>query len=192
MTFEIPVTEDGKLYFHFDGSQVEDTVIYRNNEVYVSGRLNAQCIYLGDLKKGDHITVSMRLKQDDLMSGVVRVTLASLDEDAMKDLYGKMQEQAFQLEEADSSTLKGTVSMNEDGLVFFSIPYDKGWKVLVDGKETEVNSLGKAFLCVDVSEGKHEIKLEYCPEGFKEGIILTALGWLIFASICLRKRKKSV
>lgn len=192
MTFEIPVTEDGKLYFHFDGSQVEDTVIYRNNEVYVSGRLNAQCIYLGDLKKGDHITVSMRLKQDDLMSGVVRVTLASLDEDAMKDLYGKMQEQAFQLEEADSSTLKGTVSMNEDGLVFFSIPYDKGWKVLVDGKETEVNSLGKAFLCVDVSEGKHEIELEYCPEGFKEGIILTALGWLIFASICLRKRKKSV
>ena len=55
MVFEIPVTEDGKLYFHFDGSQVEDKAIYRNNEIYISGRLNAKCIYLGDLKKGDHI-----------------------------------------------------------------------------------------------------------------------------------------
>ena len=191
MVFEIPVTEDGKLYFHFDGSQVEDTAIYRNNEIYISGRLNAQCIYLGDLKKGDHITVNMKLKEDDLMSGVVRVTLASLDEDAMKDLYGKMQEQAFHLRESSSGMLKGSVNMSEAGPVFFSIPYDKGWKVLVDGKETDAKSIGNAFLCVDVSGGKHEIELKYCPEGFKEGIILTALGWILFTVICIRKRKKS-
>lgn len=68
------------------------------------------------------------------MSGVVRVTLASLDENAMKDLYGKMQEQAFHLRESSSGMLKGSVNMSEAGPVFFSIPYDKGWKVLVDGK----------------------------------------------------------
>jgi len=102
-----------------------------------------------------------------------------------------MQEQAFHLREASSSMLKGSVNMSEAGPVFFSIPYDKGWKVLVDGKEADAKSIGNAFLCVDVSGGKHEIELKYCPEGFKEGIILTALGWIVFTVISIRKRKKS-
>ena len=84
MVFTIKSSKVRELYVHFDGSQVEHTVIEKNGEEILNGRLDSQIIYLGRQNKGDTIKIRMQLKQDDVMSGVVRLTAAELDEDVMK------------------------------------------------------------------------------------------------------------
>lgn len=192
MVFTIEAEETREMYLHFDGSQVENTVIEINGEQSLAGRLNAQILYLGKLKKGDKVTIKLQLKQDDVMSGVVRMTAAYLDEAVMSDVYGAMQDQAFQLKKESGSIIEGTVHMKEDGTVFFSIPYDKGWKAYVDGKEVKTKAIGKAFLGIETEEGDHEIKLEYLSPGFKEGAVLSIVGFVIFLSVCFYFRKKKI
>lgn len=70
----------------------------------------------------------------------------------------------------------------EDQMLFFSIPYDKGWTVKIDGKKVKTKALGKAFLTVKVPEGKHKVSLTYVSSGFKEGAILSVVGFVIFYS----------
>ena len=45
----------------------------------MTGRLDSQIIYLGNVQKGDEIRIKMQLKQDNEMSGVVRLTAAERD-----------------------------------------------------------------------------------------------------------------
>ena len=195
MVFTIRSTKTRRLYIHFDGSQVENTVIEKNGEQVLTGRLDSQIIYLGNVQKGDEICIKMQLKQDNEMSGVVRLTAAELDEEVMEELAQRMQENAWKLTSAKGNHLSGTIHAQEDQMLFFSIPYDKGWTVKIDGKKVKTKALGKAFLTVKVPEGKHKVSLTYVSSGFKEGAILSVAGFVIFILIILfsqRKKKAAV
>ena len=117
------------------------------------------------------------------MSGVVRLTAAELDEEVMEELAQRMQENAWKLTSAKGNHLSGTIHAQEDQMLFFSIPYDKGWTVKIDGKKVKTKALGKAFLTVKVPEGKHKVSLTYVSSGFKEGAILSVAGFVIFILI---------
>ena len=193
MVFTIRSTKTRRLYIHFDGSQVENTVIEKNGEQVLTGRLDSQIIYLGNVQKGDEIRIKMQLKQDNGMSGVVRLTAAELDEEVMEELAQRMQENAWKLTSAKGNHLSGTIHAQEDQMLFFSIPYDKGWTVKIDGKKVKTKALGKAFLTVKVPEGKHKVSLTYVSVGFKEGAILSIAGFVVFILIMafFRRKKKA-
>lgn len=90
---------------------------------------------------------------------------------------------------------RGTLNAAEDSIIYTSIPYDKGWKVTVDGKEVSENDIvavGDALLGVRVSAGNHSVKFKYTPRGIVIGLgisVVTALI-LVAVAILLKKRKK--
>lgn len=190
MVFTIKSSEARELYIHFDGSQVENTVIEKNGEEILNGRLDSQIIYLGRQNKGDTIKIRLQLKQDDVMSGVVRLTAAELDEDVMRELAQNMQESAWKLSNASGNYLNGTISADEEKTLFFSIPYDKGWTVKIDGQKVKTKALGKAFLTVKIPKGKHKVELSYISPGFKQGAVLSIIGFIIYILITVLSQKK--
>ena len=76
--------------------------------------------------------------------------------------------------------------------MFFSIPYDKGFKAYVDGVETKVERIVPGFMAVDVPEGEHIIRLYWRPYGFGLGIGVSIVGIavmvIIFAFVSQRKK----
>lgn len=192
--FTVKAQETGDIYLHFDCSQAENTVIEKNGEEIMAGRLNGQILNLGKMKKGEEAKIKIQLEPEANDAGVVRMTVADLDETAMSDLYGMMEEQSFQMTKFESSEVEGTITKKESGIVFFSIPYDKGWRAFVDGKEVQTTAIGNAFLGVSADGGKHEITLRYRSAGFAEGAVLTGVGFGIFfllAGLEFRKKKIS-
>lgn len=92
-----------------------------------------------------------------------------------------------------SDSLEGYVNKAEDGLVLFSIPYDEGWTVLVDGEEVEKVVLADGLLAIDMTEGFHNVSLSYVSPGFREGLFLTLAGIFFFIVISVYfHRKKAV
>ena len=65
--------------------------------------------------------------------------------------------------------IRGTIDADQDGTLLFSLPYDTGWKVKVDGKTVETYAVGRSLLGIDLTEGSHEIALDYTAPGLWEG-----------------------
>ncbi|MCR5277950.1 MAG: YfhO family protein [Lachnospiraceae bacterium] len=74
---------------------------------------------------------------------------------------------------------KATADMAKDNLVFFSVPYEKGFTAYVDGTETKIYKVDAGFMGVVVPMGSHSIEFKYVPTGLKEGAILSAIGLLL-------------
>ena len=89
-------------------------MIEKNGEQGLTGRLDSQIIYLGNVQKGDEIRIKMQLKQDNEMSGVVRLTAAELDEEVMEELAQRMQENAWKLTSAIGNYLSSSIHAHED------------------------------------------------------------------------------
>ncbi|MDY3918769.1 MAG: YfhO family protein [Candidatus Limivivens sp.] len=91
-------------------------------------------------------------------------------------------------------TLVGTARASEDGYLLFTIPYEKGWTVFVDGEEQETLRGNIGFTAVKIEKGNHELRLTYQVPYLKEGICFSAVFWLLylvyFGFNGLRVRKK--
>ena len=71
-------------------------------------------------------------------------------------------------------SVEGTIVADAPGVMYTSIPYDKGWSVKVDGNSVTARPLFDTFLGVDLSAGAHTVSLSYEPEGLRTGAIITA------------------
>lgn len=189
VTFVFDIDEGMDLYLHFDAGMLENTEVFVNGHSQDSGRLNSQVLSIGHLSAGDTVTVEMQLKEGEEGSGMITMRAASLNQEHYRKLIDRMKENRFQLDSYSSTNIKGTVRAKEDGLIFFSIPYDKGWTITIDGKKAKSKSILEGFLAVNVKEGDHQIELSYLPPGFSVGWKLSIVGWLVFLVI-LQQRKK--
>lgn len=86
--------------------------------------------------------------------------------------------------------LMGTISASKDKFLCFSIPYDKGWSVYVDGKKAELVRANIGFMGVELSAGDHNIELKYWPSGLTAGIVLSCAGGTGLITLAFFERKK--
>lgn len=77
--------------------------------------------------------------------------------------------------------ITGTVHAEADGYGLFMIPYEKGWSLTIDGKETELLRGDIGFLACRIPEGDHSLELKFEAPGLKAGAVGSAVFWVLFA-----------
>lgn len=102
----------------------------------------------------------------------------------------------WEIEEFKDGYVRARINVSEDrDVLFLSIPYDKGWELLVDGSRQDlIGLLDGSFLGAKLSPGTHELILCYTPRGRMAGIILFVCGlvlWGILFGMDSRMRKEN-
>ncbi|MBL1225528.1 YfhO family protein, partial [Enterococcus sp. BWR-S5] len=95
--------------------------------------------------------------------------------------------------EVSGRKAKATMTVTKDDpILFTTIPYDKGWKVYVDGKKAEITPFRDAFLSVQLEEGTHEIEFVFLPQGLLLGSGISGISLLVFGGyLFILKRRKN-
>ncbi|MBF2595465.1 YfhO family protein, partial [Listeria welshimeri] len=93
----------------------------------------------------------------------------------------------------DTNKVSAKVNATEDGVLVTTIPYTKGWKVKVDGKEVETEKVNTGFIGLPLNKGEHTIEMNYETPMLKAGMLASGVGVIIFAGITIlyvrRKRE---
>ena len=96
-----------------------------------------------------------------------------LDTEGYDEMIKKLSDEQLEVTSYDATSLNGTVTAKEAGLLFLTIPYSEGWSAWVDGNKTEITPVNDALMAIKLDAGKHDIRIEYIPEGFKPGACIT-------------------
>jgi hypothetical protein len=92
--------------------------------------------------------------------------------------------------------LKYTSKNSKDGLAVFSeMYYGKGWKALIDGKETSIMRADYALRAIVVPAGKHTIEFKFDPQVVKTGSMITLVSsigmlFLLVGGIYFERKKQ--
>lgn len=78
------------------------------------------------------------------------------------------------------SEITGRIQAAGDGYVLFMIPYEDGWSLIVDGKETTLLRGNLGFAACQVEKGNHEIVLSFRAPGLRMGAVLSIVFWCIY------------
>ncbi len=185
----VTIHENMDLYVDISGGDVKQVRFYVDGQLLGTDRYQGQAFHVGYVTEGQQITFEF-IFNDGSDSGVITIHAAEFQNDVWGAVYSKLQEHGMDVEEYRDNYLKGTITVEENQAVFFSIPYDEGWKVLVDGEEVETDTVFDAFLAIDIPAGEHTIELKYTSEGFYLGMVLTIVSlFVLFVFLGLRKRR---
>ena len=98
--------------------------------------------------------------------------------------------------EFTTSGFRAVSDNDKENLVFFSVPYDKGFTATVDGKEVPIEKVDGGLMAIPVPAGEHSIEFTYYPAGLKICLIISAvMAALILVSTIwknVRSRKTNV
>lgn len=84
------------------------------------------------------------------------------------------------------------ISLNEDKLVLFSIPYDSGWTAQVNGTQVDIEKVDNGLMAIKCSKGENIIHFNYSTPGLKLSFYLTIIGAILYITylICFIITKK--
>ena len=155
----------------------KDHVYYNENKIFT---------YAVPLKDGeDNISVTFGKGKYRLRH--VQAYLGSLPERSELLYQSEIQVDKKQTED---NVIQGTIRVKKDGWFITSIPYDKHFKIYIDGKETEIKKVNTAFLGGKIESGNHEVKIIYHAPGTTTGKILSLIGIAGFLLVLVREKRK--
>ncbi len=187
-TIEYKVSETGSYYGIFRMPKGETVTITINDRVIEDSNIYTHISALGRCEKGETIKVEIPVVATD--AGRLGYYVFKLEDEVFDRGFDKLSKTHMMLEEKTSRSFKGTIKTEEKGLFFISVLYDEGFKAYVDGKEAEVIPVAGTFCALELESGEHEIEFVFTPQGMYVGLIVSAVGVVLFAVAVLINRKR--
>src|SRR5262249_34178193 len=72
-------------------------------------------------------------------------------------------------------------------VVATSLPLWTGWKATIDGRAAPILRFNLAFVGLWVPPGRHAVVLDYLPDGFLWGAVVSAVTLLVIVALLLRR-----
>lgn len=204
MTYKITMPNTTELFFYLPSNYPREFEMSLRNgidgEGVSFGKFNSNdtsCIAsFGIQEEGAELYLDMAYKSERFYVKTNHQSFYRIDWEVFEDVMARLGQDQYQITEYTESSFKGTFTASrEHELVMTTLPYDKGWRILVDGQEVEtVKALGSVIsFYIDGEAGEtHNVEMVYRPNTLSIGVSVSLISaaLLILLIVFERKMKK--
>lgn len=196
------------LYMYLNTHGNRDFKVYVNGvevEVNVPLDCSASITPVGKLANGEQYEIVIYSEDGQVICDLSQSWLYTLNLADFQKIITRLQNNQLNIDPVSSEDrIEGTITISEEyPILFTSIPYDKNWRIYVDGQRVQpcmIEASGNtgsidtpvldAVVAAEVSPGEHEIVIEYRSTELMIGVAVSLAGLIVFgAIICGEKRK---
>lgn len=193
----INVASDGPVYIYFPTTFERACNLWYYNETdfqgyklqnngnepamdYAGGYFegeNYRIVNLGEYTQSSTIRLRITLDREAFWTEELFYTI---DYAAFEEAVNTIKQNELEVTEYTDRSLKGNIQISGSNKVLLTtIPYEEGWKITVDGKETEAVCAIDSLIAIRLDEGKHKIIMTFMPNYFIVSIVISIIGLLI-------------
>lgn len=190
--YTFKVKEKKGLYFYFNAPDLQSAELFVNDfsrETYFTNT-NWNVVYAGKYEPGENVTVRLDCLGDSLQ--ITDALFYYENMEALRSWHQSADAGNVEIVKNTSSHLTGTAVIPEgkENLVF-SIPYEKGWRIKIDGELMEQREVLGALMAVKLAPGTHIIDMRYIPEGFFPTIWVSLSSFAVLMFFIINDKIKS-
>ncbi|MFN8356549.1 MAG: YfhO family protein [Spirosomataceae bacterium] len=175
-----------------------DTKVFKNRNYIPFGFTYDRWMERSDFDKlsGDDKQISMLQAvvldstQNDLKRLLRQLTIAEYDTnktvsyyDVIADLASQQRKDTLSILSFSQNQLLGSITTNSPQLLFFSFPFDAGWKAQLDGIPVTLQKVQIGLTGLFLPPGKHTVLLSYEPPYQKAGSWVSLVAFLMYGGL---------
>ncbi len=189
LKFNYYLPEDGLVLTYLKVGGNEGDGHFKINDEKI-GTFNDKCSFIHNLGYRTKDTKVSLCGDFSGSSSTIRAYCYMLNEEVFEEGLEILRSNVMDTTKATDTVLEGTINSSKSGLIYTSIPYEKGWHAVVDGKEVEIVPIANGVCSVPITSGEHTVKFYYIPDGFILGVVGFTVALIIFAVMCILTGKK--
>ena len=85
----------------------------------------------------------------------------------------------FTISKFSENNIRGSVTVNESKILFFSIPFDEGWSAKLNGTDAKLYRVNAGLTGLPINKGKNEVELSFEPRLRSKGKLISGVSLLI-------------
>lgn len=183
------VKHGGRCLANIRGGDIKKVTYLVNDVQKAADRYQSQFFDMGELEVGDKVTFQIQLSSYTKTEGSLGLYISKCNMDIEEKVIEKLKKNAMKVTSYKDGYVEGDINLDEDQILFTSIPYDEGWHIYSDGKEVNTVKVAEGLLGANIGEGKHHIVMKFKPQGLALGGIISIISWIIFIFMCIRHKK---
>jgi uncharacterized membrane protein YfhO len=177
------INANGKIYYSVNGQFNEENSIPFLLE---QGEKN----YYFEINTTNLDQIRIDLTDNIGLYSLKNVNLYNRDSESLIGQINTLRDNKLEVTDFSNNKIVGNIEREKNGMLFYSIPYDKGWKAKLNGKPVRVEKVNYGFVGIEVPEGKHEVELYYQQEYLIHGLIVSIVALFIFAFLLVLNKVK--
>lgn len=180
---------NGIISFKSNNLEKEINIRSKNHGFYVEN--NGILINLGWQKDNENIDIIIKNKGK---YEFAEPQILFLPLDNYEEKIAKLKENALQNINIGTNEITGDITVDKKKLLFFSVPYSKGWEAFVDGKKTDIYKANIMYMAIPLEAGNHHIELKYRTPYLDLGIgvsivsLILSIIWIMY----LKRKNKEI
>lgn len=131
-------------------------------------------------------------RNQDIAPTITEPTFDNLDVAGMEEDVADRRAYACESFERDNLGFTATCNNDKDVLMFFSVPYEKGWRATVNGVPQVVEKANIGFMAVRVPAGPAIIRFDYVTPGLIPGGVVTVVGMVLLVVYLVAARRQDL
>ena len=186
--FTAPI--DGPVYIYCKIQGLKAIRIIKEDKpktLNVNETIRPRIICAGNFEKGEVFSVAADVSSQ---KGAVTLYAGYVDAALFDRGYGLLADEPLRLTKFTYREVEGTVDALKDGLLYTSIPYEKGWTAYVDGEKQEIIPIDNCMAALRLEEGTHSVRFHYYDKNLTYGLIISLISLAAFAVILLLDTRK--
>ncbi|MBQ8648157.1 MAG: YfhO family protein, partial [Oscillospiraceae bacterium] len=95
---------------------------------------------------------------------------------------------------ADNSGFSASITLQQESLVLFTVPWDEGFTATVNGQPVEVLKVDGGLMALPLPAGGCDIRVDYRTVGLREGMAIGGVSfavWLAYVGVTQYKKRKN-
>lgn len=193
LTYNITTEHAGPLYMYLP-TKYERKCNLWVNDVFMDTYFETDNHYLkclGSFEAGETVEVILTLTKNELY--FTEAQFAWLDEEAAKTALTKLLDMNTNTvcEKVSETHLRITTDSDKAQALFTTIPVEGGWKIYVDGVETEYETAAGALIALPLTAGAHTIEMYFTTASYPIAWMISLAGVLIFIGLIILWLKRN-
>lgn len=168
-----PLINESAHFILNDGG--ESIYIYELSQVQPRAYLTAHAITVSS--KDD---TSAAISQNDYDANIALVEYSSLPPLDADNYHAS-------IEHSQEGSYKILTSTDGNALLVLNESWYPGWRATIDGTETTIFPVNLAFQGIVVPKGVHEVQFKFTSQTFRQGAIVSGIGWFILLVFVARQ-----
>lgn len=175
--WEIHVTHNGPLYAYIKNGSKNLNISVNDDLHFENYWFNNSIRYIGEFKQGDIVRIKA---SNGTNADQFELYATTLNSNAVTKALDIIRANNISITDWKDGEVKAHITANENSQIMFTIPYEKGWIIKVNGTRVNYSDYAGAFITFNVSAGENDITMYFRAPGLTSGIIISILSFLIF------------
>lgn len=180
---------NGLIYIENAGVPVVTISLYNNDEL-IHKKTYWQFNYVDiEINEDDKVNRIVVEGTDEYDTGVMMRVFFEPDDGSYQTWYeSKVKESFYDVNVINDDHIRAKIDISDkDKYVFTSIPYDKGWKVYVNGQRISTEKVQLGFIGFQLTPGSYLVEFRYEIPFLKIGALISMISSILLIILTRRK-----